>query len=108
MAFDSQLGKGVLEGCILKLLEGCFRYSGEIVTLMRECGFADFSEGTLYPMLLRLEKAGCFVTEKRATSNSPPKKYYKLSATGLERLKTFENMWNELVGSVEKVFKREN
>ena len=104
MALDSQLGKGVLEGCILKLLERSYRYSGEVVALMRKCGFEDFSEGTLYPMLLRLEKAGCFDTEKRSTNNSPPKKYYKLSQTGLEILKSFENMWGEVVEAVEKVF----
>ncbi len=104
MSLDPQLGKGVLEGCILKLLEKNYRYSGEIVALMRECGFTDFSEGTLYPMLLRIEKAGCFETEKRSTNNSPPKKYYKLSEKGLEKLKNFENMWFETLKNVENVF----
>src|SRR5699024_9448844 len=52
MGTDAQLNKGVLEGCVLKLLEGDFLFSAEIVERMRGRGFSDFSEGTLYPMLL--------------------------------------------------------
>ena len=103
MATDSQMSKGVLEGCILRLLKDDYRYSGEIVALMRANGFTDFSEGTLYPLLLRLEKAGYFDTLRQATNNSPPKKYYKLSAAGRERLENFESMWRDLVLSVNNI-----
>ena len=104
MATDSQMSNGVVEGCVLRLLKDDYRYSGEIVALMRANGFTDFSEGTLYPLLLRLEKAGYFDTLRQATNNSPPKKYYKLSAEGRERLKNFENMWLDLVLSVNNIF----
>ena len=82
MGTDTQLNKGVLEGCVLKLLERDFLFSGEIVGKMRASGFSDFSEGTLYPLLLRLEKDGCFEVKRVPSPNSPPKKYYKLSVAG--------------------------
>ncbi len=103
MTTDSQMSKGVLEGCVMRLLKDDYRYSGEIVALMRANGFGDFSEGTLYPLLLRLEKAGYFDTLRQATNNSPPKKYYKLSAAGRERLENFESMWRDLVLSVNNI-----
>jgi len=104
MGIDSQLVKGVLEGCVLKLLENDFLYSNEIVLLMRKNGFTDFSEGTLYPMLLRLEKEGCFLIMKKPTTNSPPKKFYKLSEFGLQKLNRFEEMWNETLNNVNNIF----
>ena len=52
----SQLMKGILEGCILKIIENSETYGYEIVTQLQENGFTDFREGTLYPHLLRMEK----------------------------------------------------
>lgn len=100
MAYDTQLKKGVLEGCVLKLLETEFRFSGEIVTAMKASGFTDFSEGTLYPMLMRLEKAGYFEIAKVASPNGPPKKYYRLSDVGKAWLAQFERLWKETENSV--------
>lgn len=107
MGTDTQLNKGVLEGCVLKLLKNHSRYSGEIVFLMRSNGFDDFSEGTLYPMLLRLEKDGCFTVTKRESENSPPKKYYQLSEKGLERLERFIEMWHSTSISVANILQGE-
>lgn len=104
MGIDAQLNKGVLEGCVLKLLEREFLFSGEIVERMRANGFADFSEGTLYPMLLRLEKEGRFEIKRVPSPNSPPKKYYKLSAAGKQKLDAFFVQWKELSQSIANVF----
>ena len=104
MAYDTQLKKGVLEGCVLKLLETKFLFSGEIVAAMRESGFTDFSEGTLYPMLMRLEKAGYFEIAKVASSNGPPKKFYRLSEVGRAWLAEFERLWKETENSVNVIF----
>ena len=104
MGTDAQLNKGVLEGCVLRLVKNAFLFSGEIVAAMRACGFADFSEGTLYPMLLRLEKDGCFIVARKPSGNSPPKKYYKLSERGLEKLEIFEEQWNDLTRNIANVF----
>ena len=109
MGTDTQLNKGVLEGCVLKLLERDFLFSAEIVERMRQCGFSDFSEGTLYPMLLRLEKEGCFEIKRVPSPNGPPKKYYKLSAAGRQKLSLFEEQWNGLARNIANLFsKKEN
>ena len=104
MGTDAQLNKGVLEGCVLRLLKGQKLFSGEIVEKMRGCGFTDFSEGTLYPMLLRLERDGCFEISRTPSLNSPPKKYYTLSAKGRQKLAAFEEQWRELSQNIRNVF----
>ena len=57
--FDqAQLRKGTLEGCILKIIDRKPTYGYAIATTLRDSGFADLTEGTLYPLLLRLERKG--------------------------------------------------
>ena len=57
--FDqAQLRKGTLEGCILKIIDREPTYGYAIATTLRDSGFADLTEGTLYPLLLRLERRG--------------------------------------------------
>ena len=106
MGVDAQLYKGILEGCVLKLLETEYMYSGDIVKKMRECGFP-FSEGTLCPMLARLDREGLFCSMKKSSSNSPPRKYYKLSEKGLERLRSFTEGWQETIACVKKVYEED-
>ena len=102
MGTEVQLSKGILEGCVLRFLKDDFLFSAEIVAAMCEAGF-DFSEGTLYPMLLRLEKDGCFLIAKVASPTGAPKKYYKLSPHGLERLAEFEEAWKKMSENVNHV-----
>ena len=52
----SQLMKGTLEGCILQILSETVTYGYEIVTTLTEFGFEDVKEGSIYPLLVRLEK----------------------------------------------------
>ena len=67
--FDqAQLRKGTLEGCILKIISREPTYGYAIAATLRESGFADLTEGTLYPLLLRLERKGLIAAEYRAGS----------------------------------------
>ena len=64
--FDqAQLRKGTLEGCILKIIDREPTYGYAIATTLRDSGFADLTEGTLYPLLLRLERKGLIAAEYR-------------------------------------------
>lgn len=61
----SQLMKGTLEGCILQILSETVTYGYEIVTTLTEFGFEDVKEGSIYPLLVRLEKKGMISSELR-------------------------------------------
>ena len=71
--FDqAQLRKGTLEGCILKIIDREPTYGYAIATTLRDCGFADLTEGTLYPLLLRLERKGLIGAEYRGFRRAEP------------------------------------
>lgn len=89
MTNRTQMLKGILEGCVLKIIDGRSVYSQEIVNMLREYGFDDMSEGTLHPMLLRLEKDGLFETQRVESQLGPSRKYYTLSAKGKQELRSF-------------------
>ena len=61
----SQMLKGTLEGCILKVISQKETYGYEISENLRTYGFTDISEGTIYPLLLRLEKNGLITAQYR-------------------------------------------
>ena len=63
---ESQMLKGLLEGCVLKIIGKGECYSAELVEKLREYGFENVSEGTLFPLLLRLEARELFDTKKKA------------------------------------------
>ena len=103
MINKTQMLKGILEGCVLKILSYKSCYSQELVQILKESGFEDLSEGTLFPMLLRLEKDGLFISEKVSTSLGPCRKYYCLSEKGFEELKNFSIIWQDFKSVVDKI-----
>lgn len=93
MTTQTQMLKGILEGCVLKLISEAPCYSAELVARLRARGFDDMAEGTLFPLLLRLEKEGLFVTERVASRGGPARKYYRLSPAGEQALRDFTAAW---------------
>ncbi len=101
MPYDkSQMMRGTLEGCILKIIRMRETYGYEILMLLRECGFSDISEGTIYPLLLRLEKQGSIRAEMRPSPLGPRRKYYTITSSGDEYLSAFEDCWKQLTNAV--------
>ena len=99
--FDrAQLRKGTLEGCILKIISREAAYGYAIAVTLRESGFADLTEGTLYPLLLRLEKNGLVAAAFRPSELGPKRKYYSLTPTGEAELQQFIQNYNELSQAV--------
>ena len=94
----SQLMKGTLEGCILQILSETVTYGYEIVTTLEEFGFEDVKEGSIYPLLVRLEKKGMISSELRPSPLGPKRKYY---------LKEFIKCWTEVQLSVNRILKKE-
>ena len=99
----SQLNKGTLEGCILKIISRQPSYGYAIAAALRQAGFADVNEGTLYPLLLRLERKGLLRAEYRASPSGPSGKYYSLTGEGTQYLTEFEQAWRLTASAVEAI-----
>lgn len=101
----SQLLKGVLEGCILKIIyHRTQTYGYAIVEELRSYGFGQCTEGTIYPLLTRLEKKSILKSEKKDSPFGPKRKYYSLTENGLRQLNYFYDTWLDFKEFVDKIF----
>lgn len=99
--FDkSQLMRGTLEGCILKIISLEATYGYEIMVKLSSYGFKDISEGTIYPLLVRLEKKELILAEFRPSPLGPSRKYYSITAYGKEALSSFGAYWKSISEAV--------
>lgn len=103
MINKTQILKGILEGCILSLLSKEKLYSQELTAHLSAYGLIGISDGTLFPLLLRLENEGLIASEKVPISNGPCRKYYTVTASGLSELYKFSVMWSELSFAVNEI-----
>ena len=99
----TEMLKGTLEGIVLALLTGKPAYGYEITTLLRETGFADIAEGTVYALLVRIEQKGLVDVEKRPSEKGPPRKVYTLNVQGDEYLEEFWRTWSFLAERLEQL-----
>jgi PadR family transcriptional regulator PadR len=99
----SQLMRGTIEGCILKILNDEVTYGYDIVTKLQGYGFTDVKEGTIYPLLLRLEKKNMIMSEFKVSPLGPARKYYSLTEDGKVLLMEFKECWKEVVKSVNNI-----
>lgn len=102
----SQILKGILEGCILLIISKENTYGYGVLERLKQSGFKDIKEGTIYPLLLRLEKQGRLVSEMKESPLGPKRKYYRLTPEGESQLSEFLQEWellsknvNGLIGS---------
>ncbi len=105
MAQETQMLKGILQGCILVILADGEMYGYKVVELLKNYGFDDINEATVYPILTRLEKQKLLFFEKRPSELGPPRKYYSLTKQGKEELKLFVQSWNAITGKVNNILK---
>ncbi|MBU3075873.1 PadR family transcriptional regulator [Clostridium estertheticum] len=105
MRDKSQFLRGTLEGCILKIISDEEVYGYEIAEKLNKYGIYEVSEGTIYPLLLRLEKNGFLDSIKKESAFGPKRKYYSLSSLGKKELKNFYDNWEELRDSIDGIFK---
>ncbi|MDU5262499.1 MAG: PadR family transcriptional regulator [Clostridium celatum] len=92
----SQMLKGLLEGCILEVINIQETYAYEISNKLSKYGFGEISEGTIYPIILRLQKNELITATLRDSNSGPKRKYYRLTEKGEESLKQFKLDWLEL------------
>src|SRR6187399_1238461 len=103
----TEMLKGTLEGIVLALLAVRPAYGYEITAQLREQGFADIVEGTVYALLVRIEQRGFVDVEKVPSEKGPPRKVYSLNARGREQLIEFWGTWSFLSERIEELH-REN
>lgn len=99
----SQMLKGTLEGCVLAILRQEERYGYEISQRLESYGFGRIPEGTVYPLLLRLEKRGSIQASFRASPEGPQRKYYALTDLGQTELMEFFDHYRELTRAVDQL-----
>lgn len=93
-----QFKKGVLELCVLVLLDRKDRYGYELVQKISDR--IEISEGSVYPLLRRLTKEGYFTTYLRESTEGPSRKYYKLTDLGRTYLHKLLKEWHEFTNGV--------
>ncbi len=92
----TEMLKGTLEGIVLALLALRPAYGYEITARLREQGFEDIAEGTVYALLVRIEQRGLVDVEKVPSEKGPPRKTYALNAAGRAQLEEFWRTWGFL------------
>lgn len=92
----TEMLKGTLEGFVLAILAGRSAYGYEITAYLRDEGFEDIAEGTIYALLVRLEQRDLIDVEKVPSAKGPPRKVYSLNTAGREYLDEFWKTWSFL------------
>lgn len=100
---DTQLKKGVMDLCVLKILENKDCYGYELVQKISKN--IKISEGTLYPILRRLEKERCLEKYFRESKEGPSRKYYGITRKGKQKSMQLNEEWSEFVKKVNKILK---
>ena len=95
--------KGILEGIVLAILSARPTYGYEITAWLREQGFSDIAEGTVYALLIRVEQRGLVDVEQVPSEKGPPRKVYSLNAQGREYLEEFWRTWSFLAERLEQL-----
>ncbi|WP_112180555.1 MULTISPECIES: PadR family transcriptional regulator [Paraliobacillus] len=105
---SSQMLKGILEGCLLSIIAKDETYGYEMIEKLDAYGFAMVSEGSIYPLLLRMKKEGLVITnQKELPSGGPKRKYYSLTSKGMEELEMFKERWSVISSSVHQLLGEE-
>ena len=95
--------RGILEGCVLSIIAEGETYGYEIMNRLTEEGFRDVLEGTLYPVLSRLEKKGLIHCRRAKSPFGPVRKYYTVTEEGGAYLKDFKDNYRQITKSAERI-----
>ena len=99
----SQLLRGALDLCLLAVMEEGPAYGYEMTKRLRDRGLAIVGEGSIYPLLGRLEREGLVETYREASNGGPPRKYYQLTAKGRAQLEELNEYWKHINRTVSQL-----
>ena len=104
---QTQMLKGILDGCLLAIINEKESYGYEMAERLSEYGFGTISEGTIYPILLRMQREGLVTSVRRESTAGPKRKYYSLTPKGQQELIDFLTRWEQLQKSVNAAIQKE-
>lgn len=96
----TEMLKGVLEGCVLEIISREETYGYEITRRLNDLGFTDVVEGTVYTILVRLEKNKLVEITRKASEMGPPRKFFALNDVGRDELRRFWERWEFLSAKI--------
>ncbi len=92
----TEMLKGILEGCVLEIINQNETYGYEITRRLNALGFNDVVDGTVYTILVRLEKNKLVDITKKPSDMGPPRKFFTLNEAGKNELESFWEKWGFL------------
>jgi len=99
----TEMLKGVLEGCVLEFISRGETYGYEITRKLNALGFTDVIDGTVYTILVRLEKNKLVDIEKKPSDMGPPRKFFSLNDAGQEELGKFWEKWEFIASKINEL-----
>ena len=103
----TQLRKGILELAVMGVLYHERHYGYSLVRVISETGSIDLKEGTIYPILARLDRDGLVRSEWVQSEQGPPRKYYALTSAGRQLFDALNQEFDLLVALVQRKWKAE-
>lgn len=104
----TEMLKGVLEGCVLEIISRKETYGYEITRRLNALGFIDVVDGTVYTILIRLEKSKLVEITKKPSDMGPPRKFFALNDAGREELRRFWAKWGFLESKINELKERKS
>lgn len=105
---NAQLLKGILEGCVLAIIERGETYGYEILGELEKAGFSGLGEGTVYPLIARLDKNGLINCRRAKSPLGPIRKYYTITDEGKTQLSDFKERYAKISESACNLLYKEN
>jgi len=99
----TEMLKGTLEGIVLAVVAERPAYGYEITARLRDQGFVDLVEGTVYALLVRIEQRGFVDVQKVPSEKGPPRKVYSINAQGRAQLDEFWRTWSFLAERIQQL-----
>lgn len=100
--------KGIIDGCLLAIIKNKEVYGYELAEKLDSYGFKSFSEGTIYPLLMRMQKEALVTSTLKKSTAGPKRKYYSLTHKGELELEKFMERWDDLQNNVNGVLNSES
>ena len=103
----SQILKGTLEACILQLIKRKDMYGYEITEQLSNYGLDIVAQGTIYPLLMKLEKENLVTSYLKESNFGPPRKYYSITKEGNKYIVNFKDVWSNISTTITEILKND-